>query len=337
MARGMKTIFLLAAAAWLAISVSPSRADPPKVRVGWIVTPAQITPYMFMKEGIARHNGTSYVLEPVHFQGSPLEITAAQSGDLDVVAFGSTSFAIAVENAGLKDLRIIADEVQDGVPGWAGPEFRVLKEGPIKTIADLRGKVLVTNGFGGATDIAIKMMMLKNGMAQNRDYTEIEAAMPNMNALLLEHKGDLVTAVHPFQDIPDFDSKSRTLFRASDMLGKFELSFWTARASYIAAHRAILTDLLEDYVRARRWYLDPGNRAEAIGIVASFTKLPPRNFENWLFTSKDEFRDPDAMPDVDAIARNIHAQREVGLIKADLDAARYVDLGMLKDAVARVR
>jgi NitT/TauT family transport system substrate-binding protein len=333
----MKTIFLLVAAAWLALCAAPSRADPPKIRVGWIVTPAQITPYMFMKEGIARHNGTSYTLEPVHFQGSPLEITAAQSGDLDVVAFGSTSFAIAVENAGLNDLRIIADEVQDGVPGWAGPEFRVLKDGPIKAIADLRGKVLVTNGLGGATDIAIKMMMLKSGMVQNRDYTEIEAAMPNMNALLLEHKADLVTAVHPFQDNPDFDSRSQMLFRASDMLGKFELSFWTARTSYIASHRAILTDLLEDYLRARRWYLDPANRAEAIGIVADFTKLPARNFEHWLFTSKDEFRDLDAMPDIDAITRNIHAQHEVGLIKADLDASHYVDLDMLKDAIARTK
>jgi len=172
-------------------------------------------------------------------------------------------------------------------------------------------------------------------MVQNRDYTEIEAAMPNMNALLLEHKADMVTAVHPFQDNPDFDAKSRMLFRSSDVLGKFELSFWTARTSYIASHRAILTDLLEDYVRARRWYLDPANRVEAIGIVASFTKLPARNFESWLFTSKDEFRDPDAMPDIDAITRNIHAQHEVGLIKADLDASRYVDLGMLKDALAR--
>lgn len=333
----MKTIVLLAAAIWLVLSADASRADPPKIRVGWIVTPAQVTPYMFMKDGIARHNGTSYTLEPVHFQGSPLEITAAQSGDLDVVAFGSTSFAIAVENAGLDDLRIIADEVQDGVPGWAGPEFRVLKDGPVKTIADLRGKVLVTNGFGGATDIAIKMMMLKNGMAQNRDYTEIEAAMPNMNALLLEHKADLVTAVHPFQDDPNFNSKSQMLFRASDMMGKFELSFWTARTSYIASHRAILTDLLEDYVRARRWYLDPANRAEAINIVANFTKLPARNFENWLFTSRDEFRDLDAMPDVDAITRNIHAQHEVELIKADLDASHYVDFDMLKDALARTK
>ncbi|HXQ54008.1 MAG TPA: ABC transporter substrate-binding protein [Stellaceae bacterium] len=322
-------------AAWAAIG--GARAEPEKIRIGWIVTPAELTPYMFAKDGIARHNGVSYTLEPIRFQGSPLEVTAIQSGDLDIAPFGSSSFAIAVENAGLGDLRIIADEVQDGVPGWAGPELRVLKDGPIKTIDDLKGKVLATNGFGGATDIAIKMMMLKHKLVQNRDYTEIEAAHANMNALLLEQKADLVTSVHPFQDDPNFAAKSRVLFRPSDALGRFELSFWTAREGYISSHRAVLTDLLEDYVRAFHWYLDPAHRAEAIQIVASFTKRPPASFENWLFQKQDEYHDPDAVPDIDAVTRNVHAQHEVGLVKADLDARHYADLSLLKAAIARVK
>ncbi len=312
-------------------------ADPLKIRIGWIVAPAELTPYMFAKEGIARHNGLSYVLDPIHFQGSPLEITAVQSGDLDIAPFGSSSFAIAVQNAGLTDLRIIADEVQDGVPGWAGPEFRVLKDGPIKTIDDLRGKVLVTNIFGGETDIAIKLTMLRHNMIANRDYTEIQAEMANMNALLLEHKADLVDAVHPFQDDPTFRAQSRLLFRPADTLGKFELSFLTARAGYIAAHRAVLIDFLEDYVRAFHWYLDPSHRAEAIQIVAAVTKRPAATFESFLFTNEDEYHDPNAMPDLDAVTSNIKAQHEVGLTKADLNARDYADLSLLNAAIERAK
>ena len=251
------------------LSRTAAWAEPLKIRVGWIVAPAELTPYMCGKPDIARHNGASYTLELTHFQGSPLEVTAMQSGNLDIAPFGSSSFAIAVQNAGLNDLKIIADEVQDGVPGWGGPEFRVLKDGPIETIDDLRGKVLVTNIFGGETDIAIKLTMLKHNMVANRDFTEIQAEMSNMNALLLGHKADLIDAVHPFQDDPDLQAKSRTLFRPADTLGKFELSFLTARIGYIAAHRAVLVDFLEDYVRAFHWYLDPAHRAEAIEIVAA--------------------------------------------------------------------
>jgi len=315
-----------------------AHAEPTKIRIGWIVTPAELTPYMFAKEGIAVHNGVSYTLEPVHFQGSIMEVTAAGTGDLDIAVFGSTSFAIAVENAGLGDLRIIADEVQDGVPGWSGPEFRVLRDGPIKTIEDLRGKVLATNAFGGETDMAIKLTLMKHSLVANRDYTEIEAEMANMNALLLEHKADLVSAVHPFQDIPDFDAKSRTLFTTGDALGRFEVSFWTARTAYIAAHRAVLIDLLEDYVRAIRWYSDPAHRDEGIAIVAKATKRPPETFAKWLFLpGKGYYRGPDGVPDIDAVTANVRLQHELGLVKAELDAKTYADLSLLKDAVARLK
>jgi len=317
---------------------SPTPAEPEKIRIGWIVTPAELTPYMFAKAGIAVHSGVSYTLEPVHFQGSVMEVTAAQADELDIAVFGSTSFAIAVENAGLGDLRIIADEVQDGVPGWSGPEFRVLKDGPIKTIDDLRGKVLATNAFGGETDMAIKRTMLQHKMMPNRDFNEIEAEMANMNALLIEKKADLVAAVHPFQDIPDFAAKSRTLFTTGDALGRFEVSFWTARSGYIAAHRAVLTDLLEDYVRAIRWYADPAHRDEGLQIVANFTKRPLTTFDKWLFLpGKGYYRGPDAMPDVDAITANIQMQHELDMIKADLDAKNYADLSLLKAAIARLK
>jgi NitT/TauT family transport system substrate-binding protein len=158
-----------------------------------------------------------------------------------------------------------------------------------------------------------------------------------MNSLLLEHKADLVDAVHPFQDDPTFQAQSRVLFRPADTLGKFELSFLTARAGYIAAHRAVLIDFLEDYIRAFHWYLDPAHRSEAIQIVASVTKRPAQTLESFLFTEKDEYHDPNAMPDLDAVTSNIRAQHEVALAKADLNAHDYADLSLLQAAIARTK
>jgi sulfonate transport system substrate-binding protein len=318
--------------------ISAAHAEPLKIRIGWIVTPAELTPYMFSKEGIAVHNGVSYTLEPIHFQGTSLEITAVQSGELDIAPFGSSSFAIAVVNAGMRDLRILADEVQDGVPGWSGPEFRVMKDSPIKTIDDLRGKVLATNAFGGETDMAIKHTMLQHKMVANRDFTEIEAQFANMYALAAEHKADLVVAVHPFQDLPDFAGNTRTLFTTGDALGRFEVSFWTAHKDYIASHRAVLVDLLEDYVRATRWFEDPKHRDEALQIVANVTKRPVEAYDKWLFLpGKGYYRGPDAMPDVDAVTANVKLQHELGMVKAAFDAKDYADLSLLKAAAARLK
>ena len=47
-----------------------------------------------------------------------------------------------------------------------------MKDSPIKSVADLKGKVLATNAFGGETDMAIKLMLQKHNLAVNRDFTE---------------------------------------------------------------------------------------------------------------------------------------------------------------------
>lgn len=321
-----------------AVGADLASAEPLKIRIGWIVAPAELTPYMFAKDGIAVHNGVSYTLEPIHFQGTSLEITAVESGQLDIAPFGSSSFALAVVNAGMKDLRILADEVEDGVPGWSGPEFRVMKDSPIKSVDDLRGKVLATNAFGGETDMAIRHTLLQHNMLPNRDFTEIQAAFGNMYALAAEHKADLVVAVHPFQDGPDFAGNTRTLFTTADALGRFEVSFWTARKDFIAAHRAVLIDLLEDYVRAIRWFDDPAHRDEALQIVSKATKRPASLFEKWLFIpGKGYYRGPDALPDIAAVTANVRLQHELGMVKATLDAKNYADLSLLKAAVARIK
>lgn len=325
-----------ALAAALALG-SAAQADPLKIRIGWIVTPQELSPIMFPKDGVAKHNGISYTVESVKFQGSTLQMSAIQSGDLDIAALGANSFPIAVQNAGMTDLRIIADEVED-VAGWNGPDYRVLKDGPIKTVDDLKGKVVATNVYGGVSDIAVRAMLRKHDMIVNRDYTDIEAPMPTMAAVLLEHKADLVNAVHPFDLDPDYVAKSRVLFTTPDALGTFEVSMWAARKNYIAEHRAVLVDLLEDYVRAFHWYLDPANREEAVQIAARKTKAPESLYDSWLFVPhKGIFYDPDARPNIEAATANIHEEHLLGLVKDDLDMKQYADLSMLDEAIARVK
>src|SRR6516162_2662989 len=91
---------------------------PVKIRVGWITAPASLVPLLFIKPGVTKHHGKSYMFEPMHFASSTLQITALSQGELDLAAFGYTSFPLAIQNAGLSDLRIIADEIQDGAPGY---------------------------------------------------------------------------------------------------------------------------------------------------------------------------------------------------------------------------
>jgi len=335
---------LLAAAAVLGAlatiglaAIGSARADPVKLRIAWIVPGADSPLALFGRPGITQHQGKSYTLEFTHFTSTPTMITAIASGQVDLVPFAYSSFALAVQNAKLNDLRIIADGFRDGVSGYYSTEFMVLNDSPIKKVTDLKGKVVTSNAAGSAVDIALREMLKKNGLTDKKDYTLIESAFPNMKAELLDHKVDLITGVTPFSQDPQLRAKAHALFVQKDAIGVSQMIIWTARESFIKQNRAALVDYLEDNLRELRWYYDPAHHAEAIKDVADYTKTPTTLWDSWLFTKGDLFHDPNGLPDLDALQNNIAAAHGLGFVPQELDPHKYADLSLVEEGAKRLK
>jgi len=236
-----------------------------------------------------------------------------------------------------KGLRIIADLFQDGVPGHYSNEFLVLKDGPVHTIDDMKGRIAAANSTGSAIDIALRAMLLKHGLMDKRDVTIVEAAFPNMPAMLSDRKVDLIAGARPFTADPAVRAYARTLFTQRDAMGSSEMAVLAARTSFLAKNRAAVVDYFEDEIREWHWYLDPKNRSEALKIVAEFNKKPVSFFEHWIFTDdKDLYHDPNLKLDVAALQSNLKKQREAGFLNNDIDAAQYADLSIVDEAAKRV-
>jgi sulfonate transport system substrate-binding protein len=329
---------------WLAILAAlaafgpvAAHAEPLKLRVGWLLVPAEITPILFPAPGIARHSGTSYVIEPVRYQGSSLLTQALAAGELDIAPFGYSSFALAVENAHLNGLRIIADEDRDGEAGHFTTQFMVRNDGGIARVEDLKGKALATNAVGSIADMAMRFMLKKHGLDPAKDVSITEVALPNMNAVLAERKADLIASVLPFYLDPSLQASAHTLFTGLDAIGPAEISMLTASDTFLAKNRAAVVDFLEDYLRSLKWYEDPANRDAALKAVSDFTKIPAERFSAWAFTPKDYYRDPDAKVDVAALQRNVDVQRELGYLDRPLDVRPFVDMSLVEEAAKRLR
>jgi sulfonate transport system substrate-binding protein len=299
------------------------------------VVPASAAPLVLEKKDILKHYGVSYTAEATRFAGTPPVITALAAGELDVGPLAFSSFALAIQNARMDDLRVICDEIQDGVAGHGSNEFMVLADGPVKSIDDLKGKVLATNAMGSAVDIAMRAMLRRKGLEANKDYTIVEAPFPAMKAMLAEKKADLISAVPPFSLDPDLRGIAKTLFTQRDAFGITQLTMWTARTPFIAQNRAALVDFLEDSVHAIRWYTDPKNHEEAVAIVAKLNNAPPARVD-WAFTARDQYRDPNGTPNLGALQDNLKQQKAVGLLNDDIDVNRYSDLSMVSEAAKRL-
>ena len=125
-----------------------------------------------------KFKGKSYDIELIHFQGTPLMITALQANEVDIALLAYSSLALAIQNAGMEDLRVIADEAQEGVDGYYTSPFMVRKDAGINKVEHMKGKVAATVGAGAAVDIAMRAMLKKHGLEDKRDYTVVEAAFP---------------------------------------------------------------------------------------------------------------------------------------------------------------
>ena len=319
----------------------PAVAQPVKIRVAYVVPVANWASLLFQKPGLARHEGTSYTFEAVHFQGTPQMITALANNELEIADLAFASLAIAVQNAGMDDLRVIADEFQDGVPGYYTDEFFVLKDGPVNSIKDLKGKVVATNVAGSAVDIIMRAALRRAGLDDRKDVTTIETAFPNMKPTLLSKKADAIPGVIPFAFDPELRANARVLFTQKEIVGRTQMILWAARAGFLQKNRAAVVDFMEDSIRAVRWYLDPANHQEAVEIAARVSKRPAAAFDKWLFIKAgqggDYYRDPNMMPDLRALQENIDLQHQLGFVKASIDVRKHSDLGIVQQAARRVK
>ena len=339
--RSKKFLSVTIVAAVLAFAGNAALAEPVKIRMAWVVPVANWASIMFEKPGIAKHLGKSYTFEAVRFQGTPPMITALANSELEIADFAFSSFALAVENAGMNDLRVIADEFQDGVDGYYTGQYFVLKDGPIKSIKDLKGKIIATNAAGSAVDIVMRTALKKNGLDDKRDVTFVEAAFPNMTAMLAEKKVDLIPGVVPFSLDPKLRETTRVLFTQKQIVGRTQMIVWAARDGFLKNNRPAMVDFMEDAMRAIRWWTNPKNHKEAVEIAARVSKRPPAAFEKWLFVKAgqngDYYRDPKLLPNLKAFQANIKAQQELGMLKANVDVSKHADLSIAREAAKRLK
>ncbi|HKT19875.1 MAG TPA: ABC transporter substrate-binding protein [Stellaceae bacterium] len=324
--------FLAGAARW-----RPARAaSPVTIRAGWVVLPADLLPMLPDTPQLTRHMGKSYTLEPQHFAGTPQMITALAAGAIDTGSLAFSSLPLAIENAKLGSLRVIADCFQDGYPGYHTNTYRVRADSPIKNVKELKGKVLATNIQGSAVDLAMRVMLKKHGLNDRTDVSIIEAPFPAMKSLLAEKKADLIPAVLPFSADPELQKISRPLFTQEDAIGRTQMIIHTMRGEFIDQHRDAVIDMLEDMLRVLHFYQDPKNHEEAVKLVAKATKQPAERFEKWIFTKEDYYRNPEGLPDLKALQANIDVQKELGFLKTPLDVKKYADLDLVRAADKRV-
>ncbi len=330
--------FAATAVATLIATLTSAGAEPLKIRADWNIVPGQFAPLIptvpQYAPNVYRHYGVSYVVEPNKMQGGGATLTALALGETDLSTLSPQALVLGVTNAKL-EMRVIGQQISTEVPGYLHTYFWV-RANEIKTIDDLKGKIIGVSVRGSNVDSAAEMVMAKHGFADAKDYQIVEVSFPAQFPSLEAKKIDAAVLVPPFhlraKNNPDF----KPLFSVGDAFGPVETLMWMAKADFVAKNRAALVDFLEDNMRMRRWMFDPKTRIDAVRQLSDTTKLPAEAFAEWVYTTGDYYYDPHAMVDAARLQKNVEDMKTAGIIPTAIDVAPYVDMSLAKEAAARL-
>ena len=71
-------------------------------------------------------------------------------------------------------------------------------------------------------------------------------------------------------------------------------------------------------------------------ILGALVKRPPQIFD-WAFTKRDVYHDPNLLPNLGALQKNIDMTHDLGFIKSSFDVKKYSDLSMIEEAAKRLK
>lgn len=187
---------------------------------------------------------------------------ALLSGEVEYHGVADSALRLAAKGAPLKSIFFSARL----------PNYFLMAQPNIKSVSELRGKMVAVSRFGGTTDLAARVALQANGLDPQRDVVLIMIGLGNTrNAALMAGSVDANIA-----NPPDNSMLKQKGFRELLFLGdavEFPSNGFTTTERRLTEHRDQVKRLLRAFYRGLLFSRD--NPEESIKIVEREWKLEP--------------------------------------------------------------
>lgn len=239
-------VFCFIAHGCVLASAAPVCAQPKeKLRVaqGSISVNSSVLPIgkeagLFAKYGID--------LEPIYMGGGINSLAALTSGAVDFLAAGSTATISA--RLGGADITIVAVQ-SDRL------DYTVFTHPDIKSVQELKGKIVTGTRPGASADSALRLYLRKNGLEPDKDVIFISVAESQQGRLNALVRGTVAGTVlsPPFSGIA-----AKMGLRELADLRKIDIAYAgnsiAAMGPYLKAHPALVENFLKGYIESLHFF-----------------------------------------------------------------------------------
>jgi ABC-type nitrate/sulfonate/bicarbonate transport system substrate-binding protein len=316
-ARGIAAVCLLAVA-----GASVARGQPVAFRLGYGGAAEEPMWLIVAKPDLAKNYGKAYTLDATKFTSSDKRAQAFEAGAIDL-SVGSANGVIfaAAEGVAAKFIASISRESSRGF----STSYYVKDGSPIKSVTDLKGKIVGINGFSTSGHLWLKAALAKHGLAET-DVKITPVPFSAMQESLEAGRIDLGQFPQPYAALAERQMKVRKIFDAKyGVPFDEELTVLVGKDEFLNKNASAVRALLEDLTASMRFYLENPRQARQLLIDARMVRVNPDVY----MTMQDYYRDPTLRVDADALERMQAFQIEAGFQKKDANVRSLVDLRYL--------
>jgi NitT/TauT family transport system substrate-binding protein len=275
---------------------------------------------------ISRRSLDKYLFIPQLFQGFP-EIKEALISNRVQAGFLVAPLAVALRSQGVP-IKIVY------LGHRYGSAAVVKKGGPVKTVADLKGRTLAIPSRFSDERLLLLRALEQHGV-RPADVRIVEMPPPEVSAALASGAIDGFVMGEPFPSQAEMGGHGRVLFHAREYWPDYLSCVLVVRDDVIARRPEAVQVLVDGIARSGLW-LDEGQdeREYAADFVGRYYYNQPPSLLKWALTRPlDRVRFHPLMPRRDDLELVTRLMRDHGLIDKPIAFEEYVDPRFAEGAV----
>jgi ABC-type nitrate/sulfonate/bicarbonate transport system substrate-binding protein len=305
------------------LALAQAAAAQTKIRVGHGAAVEEQLWLMKAKPDITPNQGKAYTLDFQLFRGTDQRFKAVEAKELDVFT-ASGSSAVVAYSQGLR-FKAVASISMESSKGFV-TQYVVLADSPIKSIADLKGKTIGNNAARSSIELWARMALTKHGLNPERDVSWAIVPFPTQGEALRQKKLDVAALPQPFAAAEAAKGGVRTLFTSKEgMPFDEELILLLVTEDFAAKQSDTLRAFMADFLAATQFYVAKPQEARQALIDAKMVRVPA----NIYVAMQDNYRNPTARIDVEALKKAQDVMISEGHQKNRIDPAAFVDMSYL--------
>ena len=246
------------------LSLAPAVARAQKAVIAWSAVSALNSPFWVMNDaGLWKQEGLD--MELVYIASSPTVARATLAGD--IVLSGANSQVIV--DVGLQGGDLVAMGAITNVVA-----FYVMAAPEVKTVTDLKGKLVGVTRFGASTDFGMRMLLTKYGLEPVKDVPFIQiGGMPELAAALSKKTVYAAPMSQPMVYLAQQAGMRMIANLAKEDIPFMHIGLTTSR-KWVREHRTQAKAFIRAYGRALHFMHN--RQEETRAIFAKYTKINDR-------------------------------------------------------------